>query len=267
MLAALSSARVYRGDIGHRFSVFRSTNDTSRPNWPTLAHSLAPRALCRPRGRTRATTHIIDGAEPLLLLKAAGGSGKSRLLLEAARFASQRPGAPQLFFTDPAAPWSATDINLLPRTSPAVIVFDDGHRRPDLDRIITACRQHNEAIRYLVSCRPSAVAIVTPLVSSLLATGDPPELDLPLLSKQDAETLAHHSLGDAFKHYAERLVESPTAIHSSCASGHDALRRIVCCRKCSSGHRRRFVRSFSIDCSTILHLQPRMQPATDGFWK
>jgi len=205
VLAALSSARD-RGDIGSRYSVFQRYE---RYFAPELAQSGALFSHEGPFiGRQQQLERLhafIDGAEPLLLLKAPGGSGKSRLLLEAARSASGRSGTP-VFFADSAASWSAADINLLPRTSAAVVVFDDGHRRPDLDRIIAACRQHNDAVRYLVSCRPSAVALVTPLVSSLLASGDPPELDLPPLAKLDAEALARHYLGDSFHELAARLV-------------------------------------------------------------
>ena len=150
---------------------------------------------------------FIGGSEPLLLLKAPGGRGKSRLLLEAAKAASQRAGTPRLYFADPSAAWSASDINLLPVTSPAIVVFDDGHRRPDLDRIVAACRQHNETIRYLVSCRPSAIPIVIPLVSSLLGAGGAVELELPMLRKQEAELLAGHYLGDSLRHLAARLVD------------------------------------------------------------
>src|SRR5262249_34930568 len=73
-------------------------------------------------------------------------------------------------------------------------------------RVVAACRQHNDELRYIVSCRPSAVAIVTPMVSTLLSVGGLPEIELQLLSKQDAEALAKHYLGDTFHHLAESLV-------------------------------------------------------------
>ena len=149
---------------------------------------------------------FIDGAEPLLILEAPGGSGKSRLLLEAAKAASQRKEASRIYFADPSASWRANDINLLPVNSSAIVAFDDAHRRPDLDRIVAACRQHNEAIRYLVSCRPSAIPIVKPLVSSLLSAYPPVELEIRRLPKQEAEVLAGHYLGDSLRHLAGRLV-------------------------------------------------------------
>ncbi len=207
VLAALTSAR-NRGDIGNRFSVFQ---EYERYFGPLLMQSKALLTHEGPFvGREQGIERIlafIGGSEPLLLLKAPGGSGKSRLLLEAAKAASRHAGTPRIYFADPSAAWSASDINLLPVTSPAIVVFDDGHRRPDLDRIVAACRQHNETIRYLVSCRPSAISIVKPLVSSLLGAGGPVELEFPRLRKQEAELLAGHYLGDSLCHLAARLVE------------------------------------------------------------
>ena len=206
VLYALTKARD-RGDIGHRFSVFQEYERYFRPQL------LQGGALFTHRGpfvgREQELEQIqsfFDGSEPLLILEAPGGSGKSRLLLEAAKAASQRAGTARIYFADHSASWSASDINLLPATSPAIVVFDDGHRRPDLDRIVAACRQHNEAIRYLVSCRPSAIPIVNPLVSSLITAGGPVELKLPSLPKPDAKMLAEQYLGDSLRHLAGRLV-------------------------------------------------------------
>ena len=206
VLAAVTSARD-RGDIGNRFSVFQEYERYFKPLLLQSGALFSHEGLFV--GREQELEQIqsfIDGSEPLLFLKASGGSGKSRLLLEAAKAASQRAGTPRLYFTDPSALWSASDINSLPVTSPAIVVFDDGHRRSDLDRIVTACRQHNEAIRYLVSCRPSAIPIVAPLVSLLLGAGRSVELELPRLPKQEAAVLAGHYLGDSLRYLAERLV-------------------------------------------------------------
>ena len=206
VLAAVTSARD-RGDIGNRFSVFQEYERYFKPLLLQSGALFSHEGLFV--GREQELEQIqsfIDGSEPLLFLKAPGGSGKSRLLLEAAKVASQRAGTPRLYFTDPSALWSASDINSLPVTSPAIVVFDDGHRRSDLDRIVTACRQHNEAIRYLVSCRPSAIPIVAPLASLLLGAGCSVELELPRLPKQEAAVLAGHYLGDSLRYLAERLV-------------------------------------------------------------
>ena len=205
VLAALSSAKD-RGDLGHRFSVFQKYERFFAPqlgDTTTLFNHEGP-FIGRDQQLKR-LTEFINGSEPLLLLKAPGGSGKSRLLLEAAKNAKQQTASPQVLFVDSAATWSADDINVLP-VAPVVLVFDDAHRRPDLDRMIAACQQRNENIRCLVSCRPSAVGIVRPLVAQLVTGAEPPELDLPALTKNDAEALARHFLGPSLQDLAGRLV-------------------------------------------------------------
>ena len=202
---ALSSARD-RGDLGHRFSFFQKYErffSLQLGDKPAFVNHEGP-FIGRDHQLKRLTA-FINGSEPLLLLKAPGGSGKSRLLLEAAKNAQQQSETPRILFVDSAATWSAGDINLLP-TVPLVLIFDDAHRRPDLDRLIAACQQRNESIRYLVSCRPSAVGIVRPLVAQLVTSTEPPELDLPRLTKDDAEALARHYLGPSLSHLAERLI-------------------------------------------------------------
>ena len=205
VLAALSSAK-NRGELGHCFSLFQKYERFFAPqlgNTSAFVNHKGP-FLGRDHQLAR-LTEFITGSEPVLLLKAPGGSGKSRLLLEAAKKAKQQPDAPQILFVDSAATWSADDINLLPAV-PVVLIFDDAHRRPDLDRMIAACQQRNENIRCLVSCRPSAVEIVRPLVAQLVTSTEPTELDLPRLTKDDAEALARHFLGPSLPRFAERLV-------------------------------------------------------------
>lgn len=205
ILAALSTAKA-RGDLGTKYSIFQPFDrvfalQLSDPS--TLFNHLSPYI-----GRGTQLTRLVDflkGTEPLLILKAAGGSGKSRLLLEAARLAAADKGLPKVLFVDTGAQWSAADIALLPIT-PTVLVFDDAHRRPDLDRLIAACRQQNADTRFIVSCRPSAVGVVTPLITPLLSSGSAPELDLPQLSTADAVTLAESLLGPELAHLGERLV-------------------------------------------------------------
>jgi hypothetical protein len=204
ILASLSRARD-RGDLGHTYSVFQTYERFFAAQLRDSAFFNHEGPFIGRQTQLEQLSAFIESDQPLLLLKAPGGSGKSRLLLEAARHAAQREGAPAVLFVDSAATWSAEDVNLLPST-PLVLVFDDAHRRPDLDRIISACRQRNETVRCVVSCRPSAVGIVRPLVAQLLTGSEPAELDLPWLSKSDAEALARHYLGDPLQQFAERLV-------------------------------------------------------------
>lgn len=204
VLAALTAA-ANRGELGHRFSLFQRYE---RFFAGQLGGSAALLNHDGPFvGREQQLDEVlrfIDGHEPLLLLKAPGGSGKSRLLLEAAKKRSSAT-ASQFLFVDSGAGWSAEDINALPIT-PVVLVFDDAHRRPDLDRVISASRQRNEHIRCVVSCRPSAVSIVQPLIAQLVTSTGPIEMDLPVLGKTEAEALARECLGPYLADFAERLV-------------------------------------------------------------
>src|SRR5262249_62299712 len=81
VLAALSSARD-RGELGHKFLVFQKYDRYFAPQLVegrALFDHNGPFVGREPQlGRIRA---FIDSAEPVLLLKAPGGSGKSRLLL------------------------------------------------------------------------------------------------------------------------------------------------------------------------------------------
>ena len=126
---ALSSAKD-RGDLGPRFSIFQKYERffaLQLGDTPAFVNHEGP-FIGRDHQLERLTA-FINGSEPLLLLKAPGGSGKSRLLLEAAKNAQQQSETPQILFVDSAATWSAGDINLLP-TVPLVLIFDDAPPTP-----------------------------------------------------------------------------------------------------------------------------------------
>lgn len=205
VLAALTAARD-RGVLGSRYSLFQPFDRCFAKQLgtsPSLFNHEGP-FLGRDAELDRAKA-FLRGTEPVLLLKAPGGSGKSRLLLELAKYAASTVGAPTVLFVDAGGQWTSDDINRLPGT-PTVLVFDDAHRRADLDRLISACIQHNPQARVIVSCRPSAVNIVTPHIASLSAGTAITELELPPLSSGDAESLARHHLGARLAELAPRLI-------------------------------------------------------------
>jgi len=205
VLAALSSAKD-RGDLRSRYSIFQPYDQFFAPQLQSGG------ALFNHRGpflgretQMKSIVDFISGPEALFLLKAPGGAGKSRLLLEAARTLSTGSSARKVLFVDAGAQWSAEDITRLP-SAPTVLVFDDAHRRPDLDRLIFACQQQIEDLKCVIAVRPSAIGIVLPLVSQFVTDGARPEIDLAPLSKLDADTLAKHYLGSTLEHLADRLV-------------------------------------------------------------
>lgn len=204
--AALAAAKD-RGELGNRYSLFQ-------PFDRFFARQLGPtKALFNHEGpfvgrdaELAGLVSFLEESERVLLLKASGGSGKSRLLLEAARIAAAKSGMPRVLFVDIGAQWTVEDINRLPLT-PLVLVFDDAHRRADLDRIIAACLQHNPTARFVVSCRPSAVNIVRPYIAPLLDGVATPELELAPLSREHSEGLARHHLPKDLHSLATRLVQ------------------------------------------------------------
>lgn len=201
--ASLQSAR-NRGELGPRFRLFQ--------HWKqffAIALSEQSTSLFNHRGPFIGREEYLDrivnfarGEGSVLLLKASGGAGKSRLLLEAAKILETGPDGLPALFGDPGADWNSQDINLLP-SEPTVLVLDDAHRRVDLERFLNACFQRNQQLRVILSCRPSAVELVRDDLAGF-RLGEP--LELPKLSREDAESLAVHSLGDAYKHLAGELV-------------------------------------------------------------
>lgn len=206
VLAALTAARD-RGQLGSRFSIFqpfdRFFSRQLGANATLFSHE-GP--FIGREAELREAKDFLNSATPVLLLKAPGGSGKSRLLLELAKFAASTPGSPLILFADTGGQWTADDISRLPVT-PLVLVVDDAHRRPDLDRLIFACLQHNPQTRFVVSCRPSAVNIVTPHIAAISTSSSAPVISLTPLDNDDAEALAKFHLGPSLAELAARLVK------------------------------------------------------------
>jgi hypothetical protein len=205
ILAALASARD-RNVLGPAYRLFqpwerffRSQLEGVSGHIPLFNHR-AP--FVGREAELRAIGEFRSSRTLALILTAPGGAGKSRLLLEGARAA----GASTMLFVDAGAEWTATDIRSLP-AGPLILVFDDAHRRPDLDRLINDCLAQNEQIRFIVSCRPSALDIVRPHLSVLVAENSTPaQIDLPRLPKAPALELAKSSLGPDFEGLKEQLV-------------------------------------------------------------
>lgn len=206
VLAALTRAAA-AGQLGGRFRLFQPFElyyqPLLRPDGGVLSH------LGEFKGRAAELaqlTAFIEGSAPLFILRAPGGTGKSRLLLEAARLTDRRREERRVLFVDSGASWSADDINTLPAL-PTVLIFDDAHRRQDLDRLIVACRHNNDHVRCIAACRPSAGAAVEAMLSQASGGVDAVTLDLAPLSSVDATAMAIGLLGTDYERWARRLVE------------------------------------------------------------
>lgn len=204
-LAALAAAQAL-GTLGKRLTFLQSAETFFAPylrdtpavfdhHGPFIGHANALQSV----------TNFIKGQGRLLILKGQGGSGKSRLLLEATRAASATPDAPTVRFVDPGAQWSADDIAQLapPRV---VVILDDAHRRPDLDRLLEACLRQNPDVRWIISCRNSAIDMVKSQAGPLLGNEEYVTVELSSLPENDAIALAKHYLGQPLAHLADQLV-------------------------------------------------------------
>lgn len=205
MLASLTSARD-RGDIGSRYSPFQSWDKffAQALNADRGLHSHSP-FFGRENELARMDA-FVRSEESVLVITASGGVGKSRLLLEMARRSSVNPTSPRILFVDAGDTWNSDDINRLP-TVATILVVDDAHRRPDLDRLIAASRKYNSSIRFIVSCRPGAIDVLRPHLSDLVSAAETlPYLNLTSLPKDVSVELARACLGTEFVHLADQLV-------------------------------------------------------------
>ncbi len=151
-------------------------------------------------------TAFLESDETVRILTAAGGCGKSRLLLELARLSEGNKQLPKILFADPIASWTAEDINALPSVA-SVLVLDDAHRRANLDGLLNTCMRARQHLRFLISCRPGAVPFVLPHLSSVVATGDSlTPIELKPLSREAALDLAARCLTTKYEGLAERLI-------------------------------------------------------------
>jgi len=93
--AALSSAKD-RGDLRSRYSIFQPYDQFFAPQLQSGGALFNHRGPFLGRGtQIKSIIDFISGPETLLLLKAPGGAGKSRLLLEAARTLSTGSSSPR----------------------------------------------------------------------------------------------------------------------------------------------------------------------------
>lgn len=225
VLASLS-ATAHRGQLGPRYSLFQPWE---RFFGQQLKRDHAFNHLSHFVGRETELAKLQEFVRsqcPVFVLMAPGGRGKSRLLMEIARIVDEAPTMPRLLFVDAGSDWNAEQINALPDVA-TVLVVDDAHRRPDLDKLIAACRQRNDSIRFLVSCRPSAVEVVWPQLADLTSLREEiPTMKLCPLSAEASAQLAESTLGAEFTHLARRLVrvadKNPLviAVGGACIAAH-----------------------------------------------
>lgn len=210
ILASLSREK-NKGTLGPSFSFFQQWGRffgrqiTENADRKPLFNHLSPFT-----GRDTEVGRLVEFIHsdgPIMILAAPGGCGKSRLLLEMAqRIDPAKSGCGVLFVTTDGE-WTAEDIKVLPG-APTVVVIDDAHRRPDLDRLISACLSQNPLTRFLIACRPGALDFIQYQTRELMPDdAGNTILPLPPLEPDVCVELAVKLLGTKYEHLADRLVK------------------------------------------------------------
>lgn len=134
---------------------------------------------------------MADPKVPLTVLSAAGGMGKSRLLLEAARALATASPATQIFFLSTTAELTRADMAALGVGSKVVIV-DDAHDRDALGVLFEYAADRETQTRLVLATRPYARQRL--LREASIFGLKPAMLTLEPLKSEALESLAEHML-------------------------------------------------------------------------
>jgi hypothetical protein len=149
-----------------------------------------------------------SGAGRALILTAAGGQGKSRLLLELARRLEHQPQAPRVRFLNLSRQGlSGEQSDLLAREGEnLLVVVDDAHRLEAALEDVARATANTKSVRLLVATRPQALGA---LQSQLYKSGYVERLEeplrLPRWKSADIHKLAEEVLDREHRPQAPRL--------------------------------------------------------------
>ena len=152
-----------------------------------------------------------DGAGRALIVSAAGGQGKSRLLIELAHRLSptnHSGGAPRVRFLNARQVLTPDQADLLAREKDLVLVIDDAHRQVALVSEVARITAKGESIHLIVVTRPQAVDVLqSELFSHYFGKLVEPPLVLPAWSQAEIFRLAQQSLDPQHQLQAPQLAE------------------------------------------------------------
>lgn len=193
--------------VGGRFRVFQSTEDFFAPFLDARAHFHHDHTMIGRKHELAGLAGFLQSRKLVAILGGAGGVGKSRLLLEAARQAAEDDRLPVFRFVAPEAAISEDSLMELP-TVPTCIVVDDAHRRNDLPHLLKACRQQNQGVRFVLTTRPGGLGAVKYAIRGVPESEREMFEELSNLPETDASRLAEMVLGADARQYADALAES-----------------------------------------------------------
>lgn len=119
-----------------------------------------------------------------VILEAAGGLGKSRLLVELAR----RQEDTAWWFVRDGLPFEREMAAEIGAGDPAVVVIDDAHRRADLRALLAALERRDPRPRLILVTRPGFALTVEGALDGM-ALGTPVRVRLPRLSRAEVAEL------------------------------------------------------------------------------
>ncbi|MFP1132873.1 helix-turn-helix domain-containing protein [Asticcacaulis sp. W401b] len=146
-------------------------------------------------------------ADRALIVSAAGGMGKSKLLRDAARrFATENPAITVRFLTASGEP-NRVSLEQL-GSGPRLLVVDDAHDRDNLGELLQYATDPANLTQVILASRPYALNRIRnqAAVVGLVAIK---QIDLPELSQPQLEALAAEALPSAWQgeDFAKRLVQ------------------------------------------------------------
>ena len=151
-----------------------------------------------------------SGAGRALILSAAGGQGKSRLLLELARHLEQKPHAPRVRFLNLSRHGlTGEQSDFLAREEQnLLLIVDDAHRLDAAMEDVARATANAKSVRLLVATRPQALEA---LQSQLYKSGYAEKLEEPLRLRrwksEDIHKLAEEVLATEHRAQAAPLAE------------------------------------------------------------
>ncbi len=146
---------------------------------------------------TRLEAFAHSGAGQALVLSAAGGQGKSRLLLELAQRLEQQPQAPRVRFLNlNRHGLTGEQSNFLAREDEAMLlIVEDAHRLDAAIQDVARATAEAKSVRLLVATRPQALeAVKSLLYQSGYAERLEEPLGLPRWKQEDIHALAEQLL-------------------------------------------------------------------------
>lgn len=137
---------------------------------------------------------LVNGTASMVLLSASAGGGKSRVLKAIIERLGERLPRTKVRIASPTQDITKASLEELPN-DPLLLVVDDAHDRDDLQALFNHVAASRRSIKLLVASRPYGLVSIRLQASGYSLSGASlKEVELPELSLDDAEALAHEVL-------------------------------------------------------------------------